>query len=780
MNHYENIPDELKSLPQWVGFFRVPSANGRMTKKPVSPHTLCGASSTNPQTWSSYDQAVKTIGKSCKVGQDEGVVEGVGFVFSPPYCGIDLDNVVDPQTGEVNPDALDIITNMDSYTEFSPSGTGLHIIYKGEQHPEWKKKRSGVFGEGTDLEMYQQGRYFTVTGNILGDARTVQERENTALCVQSAYMVRENQTAAAKKKPSSVSLSMSDDEILTAARNSRSGMLFADLYAGNWQSRYGSQSEADMAFCSMLAFWFGCDIQKMDAVFRRSGLMREKWDRKQSGSTYGTLTLRKAVAECNTTYSPVAPDDNDFSIAVRSGQPRQRYYTMDDTGNAQRLFDMFGDKIRYNFNDKRWMIYDKVKWTYDITGYFWKLVDKAVESMKQESVYYEKYDAENGTELLKAFEKHISKSRNNNAKKALEKEIQHYVAVTPNSLDRHKLLLNTPEGIIDLITEEVKPNEPLAYFTKSTAVGYHKDAQCPLWVRFLEEIFNGSETLIHYVQKAVGYSLSGLTDEQCAFFCYGTGRNGKTTFLDIIRYIFGDYASNIQPETLMIRSQNSSANSDIARLKGARLVTSVEPNEGVRLNEGLLKQLTGDDVVTARKLYGEEFEFKPEFKLWMATNHKPIIRGTDTGIWRRIHMIPFTVSIPEEKVDRKLKDKLMQEIEGIFRWCLEGVRMYNAEGLNKPSEVAQAVEQYRDEMDTISRFLEECTVPAPCRSVKAKDLYSVYVRWCDENGEYKMTNTKFGMEMAKKYERVKNMRGWYYKEIDFNDEFTPYHLDIKS
>ena len=148
-------------------------------------------------------------------------------------------------------------------------------------------------------------------------------------------------------------------------------------------------------------------------------------------------------------------------------------------------------------------------------------------------------------------------------------------------------------------------------------------------------------------------ALTGSTAEQCAFFLYGTGRNGKSTFIDVIRELFGDYARNIQPETIMVRNNNA-INSDIARLKGARLVTTVEPNEGLKLNEGLLKQLTGGDIITARKLYAEEFEFKAEFKLWMATNHKPIIRGTDLGIWRRVHMIPFTVVIPENEVDRQL------------------------------------------------------------------------------------------------------------------------------
>ena len=252
----------------------------------------------------------------------------------------------------------------------------------------------------------------------------------------------------------------------------------------------------------------------------------------------------------------------------------------------------------------------------------------------------------------------------------------------------------------------------------------------------------------------------------------------KQTCYNMYTDIKKSYASNIQPETLMLRSSNSSANSDIARLKGARLVTSVEPNEGVRLNEGLLKQLTGDDVVTARKLYGEEFEFRPEFKLWMATNHKPIIRGTDTGIWRRIHLIPFTVQIPEEKVDKKLKEKLMKEIDGIFLWILKGLDLYNKEGLKKPAAVTAAVEEYRGEMDTISRFLEECTVKSFAESMRAKDLYNAFSSWCDENGEYKLTNTKFGIEMVKRFERKKDSRGWYYIGLKFNDDYQQYRINI--
>lgn len=758
---------------------RMPDGKGGYSKKPVAPCTFYGASSTDPKTWGTFEQAVQSVGHSCRVGNDEGIVGGIGFVFAPPYCGIDIDHCIAPETGEVNAQALVIVNKMYSYTEISPSGTGLHIIYKGNIHPEWKKKAANALGEGIHLEMYQTGRYFTITGKIFGSCTDVEERENEAEAIQNGFMSKNEKSPQKPVKANCSNILMNVDDILAAARNSKNGMLFSELYSGSWQSKYGSQSEADMAFCSMLAFWFECDLDRMDAVFRSSGLMRDKWDRPQSGSTYGALTLKKAIEGCTRTYSPDQPRDDDFFITVKSGRPQNRRYSFDDTGNAQRMHDMFGEKIRYNYNDKRWMIYDKNKWIYDITGYVRKLIDKAVESMQSERKIYEQYDAENGTEQLGEFDKHIRKSRSNNSKNALEKEMQHYSAVTPNALDRHKLLLNTPTGIIDLRSFETRPNDPLMYFTKSTSVGRSEGTKCPLWLSFLDDIFSGDRELIRYIQKAVGYSLSGLTDEQCTFFCYGTGRNGKTTFLDIIRCIFGNYASNIQPETIMVRTSNSTANSDIARLKGARLVTSVEPNEGVRLNEGLLKQLTGDDVVTARKLYGEEFEFKPEFKLWMATNHKPIIRGTDTGIWRRIHLIPFIVQIPEDKVDRKLREKLMQELEGIFEWCLEGMRLYNSEGLKKPAVVAQAIEQYRGEMDTISKFLEECTVPAPLHCVKAKDLYNVYVRWCEQNGEYKMTNTKFGMEMVKRYEKRKMKFGFAYCEIDFNEEYSPYSINIK-
>ena len=760
--------NELKNTKQWIC---------HLNKVPKSPLYNGNASPTDSSTWGTYEQAVK----ACK----EYNYSGIGFVFTAEtdFCGIDIDHCIS-ETGEIHKNALDILSTMDSYAEISPSGTGIHILYKGKIHDEWKKKKTNALDKGIHLEMYQKDRYFTVTEERLNNL-DVMEREPHAALIYKAYMdngqdgQKSLSAVSEPSKPKTKSLTVTDKDIIDKAMNSSSGMKFARLFNGDTSDYDNDDSRADMALCSMLAFWCNKDIAMMDRIFRQSKLMRSKWDEKHGRDTYGNITMEKAVESCMNTYSPTVPKENDFSVNIGNFEPK-RNYSLDDTGNAERMSDMFHEVIRYNYTDKKWMLYDKIKWIYDNSGIIYHLIDKSVEAMQAEKEWYIQQDKENNDEnqtRFKTWEKHYKKSRSNNSKKALEKEVQHYVPVTPNQLDRHKMLLNTPTGVIDLNDFSVRKATPKDYFTKSVNANFDKTAKCPLWDKFLERIFDGDKDLIRYVQKVIGYSLTGSTAEQCAFFLYGTGRNGKSTFLDVIRELFGDYARNIQPETIMIKNNNG-INSDIARLKGARLVTTVEPNEGLRLNEGLLKQLTGGDIITARKLYAEEFEFKAEFKLFMATNHKPIIRGTDLGIWRRVHMIPFTVVIPENEVDRQLTEKLMQELDGIFLWALRGVAMYHKEGLKMPTAVQQAVDEYKKEMDVVSKFLDECTEKAFAKSVKASDLYKIYLQWCDLNTEYKMSNTKFGKEIIQRYEKIRKTDGWYYVGIELHDEFKPYSVSI--
>lgn len=777
----KNIPNELKSRPQWVGFLAATADNGKTTKKPIDPHTRRGASSTDETTWGTFQDAVQSIGKPCRAGGDSGTVTGIGFVFQPPYCGIDIDHCIDKDSGEVHPQALAIVALMDSYTEVSPSGTGLHILYKGERHSDWKRKKTSALDKGIDLEMYQQGRYFTVTGNVFDGKNTIYEREEQAAEIQQKYMQPAKKQLSAARQTTTASISLSDRELLDKAMNAANGMQFARLFSGDTSAYDGDDSRADMALCSMLAFWCQRNTTQMDRLFRQSGLMRDKWDRRQSGTTYGAITLQKAADECTEVYTP--KQSADFEITIEHHKEVTKTYTLDDTGNAQRMADMYKDAVGYNYTDKRWMLYDSGKWIYDPMGYIYHFVDKSVEQMSREKNVYIQMDKDNddvNRTMEKAFEKHFKRSRSHTGKKNIEQEVQHYVPLSHVVFDRNRELLNTASGVIDLTDFSLRDSTPKDYFTKSMAAHYDINAKCPLWEKFLHEIFADDADMIRYIQKAVGYSLTGSTQEQCAFLLIGDGCNGKSTFLDIIRQLFGDYASNIQAESLMIRNNNNGINSDIARLRGARLVTSAEPNEGLRLNEGLIKQLTGGDIVTARKLYGDEFEFKPEFKLWMAANHKPVIRGNDHGIWRRMHIVPFSVQIPKEKIDKTLTDKLLTEINGIFQWALEGLKLYQCEGLELPEMVSAATAEYRKEMDVVARFLEECTENSFAGMVRASDLYQTFALWAKNNNEYQMSNTKFGKEVIAKYERIKRKDGWYYCGIVLNGTSVQYNVSIEN
>ena len=753
-NPYIAIPQELKAIPNWVCWKAIPDerSHSGIKKVPVNPKTGGQAMSNNPQTWADFDTALRASDQ----------YSGVGFMFSGSGCfGVDIDDMPDEldkyRRGE---DGIisEFVNTLQSYTEYSQSKTGIHIICKGKL-PKGGRKKKHSFG---GFEMYDTGRFFVMTGDCCAEFAEITDGTESIKPLHAKYLGAGREPAP-QRKYQQVPATVND--IIKTACNAKNGAAFRSLFYNGDFTAYGSQSEADLALCNMLAFWTGGNAKMMDSLFRQSGLMRDKWDRKQSGTTYGAITIQKAIAGCDTVYTPSAGDDYKLTIG-KSIASKPKLYSFDDMGNAERFVDLFGENIRYCYTEKKWYFYNTLKWCIDNIGAVERMADNAVKAMAAEMKVYAQTDATEGTDMQKAFDKHLKQSRSNKSKKAMLAEVQHHVPILPAQMDKYRMILNTPGGVLNLKTGDLSEHKAEYYLTKMTAVDLSSHADCPRWLRFLDDIFDGDKDLIRYIQKALGYSLSGSTAEQCAFFLYGTGKNGKSTFLDVVRDVFGDYAANIQPETIMVKSNSASAiNSDIARLKGARLVTSVEPNEGVRINEGLLKQLTGDDTVTARKLYAEEFEFKPEFKLWMATNHKPIIRGTDTGIWRRIHMIPFTVTIPDDKVDKHLTHKLKAEMTSIFKWIVDGCLLWQQEGLKMPGAVYSIVREYRREMDVISAFIgDECQESG---TVPAKTLYAAYCKWAEHNNEYCMSNTKFGIEIGKRYEKIKTNKGIYYNGISF-------------
>ena len=370
-------------------------------------------------------------------------------------------------------------------------------------------------------------------------------------------------------------------------------------------------------------------------------------------------------------------------------------------------------------------------------------------------------------------------SRSHMAKMHMIDEFKKYVIVKHGEFDKEDMLLNTESGYVDLSNGELHDHDIDKNFSHQTLAEYSDNVDAPLWDKFLNQIFNNDEELIHYVQKAIGYSFTGSVDEQCLFILNGRGRNGKSVFSNVISDVAGNYAKQMNVQTIVAKkNQSGSANSDIARLEGARIVTSSELNEGDRFDESLVKQLTGGDKILARFLYGSEFEYKPKFKIWMATNHLPIIRGTDDGIWRRIKIIPFNIQIPKEKVDKKLEYKLKAEYTGILNWIVQGAIMWQQEGLEDPEAVTKVIETYRAEMDPLDAFLEECCTTGQNYSIKAREMYDAYHEWAKESEEYKMSMTKFGREMSKKLLRVKKMDGWYYVGLKLKEPESDYTFNF--
>lgn len=725
---YSAIPQELKKLKQWVAWAG--------DKLPKNPYTGGNAQSNNPDTWSDFKTACKAV--------DKYQFNGIGFMFSQQsgYFGVDLDDCVE------NQDLIDeFVESLQSYTEWSTSGTGIHIICKGSL-PEGARRKGKI-------EMYEKQRYFIMTGKSYHE-KPLQIAE----CTEKIKMLHNKYlyTPVPKALPRAIEhVSMSDEEIIDKARNCKTGFLFQALYSGNWEGIYPSQSEADMTLCLHLAFWTQRDEMQMDRIFRSSRLYRQKWDKRRGSLTYGQITIQKACEFCVEVYEP-RPGQDDTRLAVgmfkkdqfgRQDVPKNEY-DPNDSGNAQRLRDRFAGDIRYNYTRKKWMYWSGKIWAYDDFGQIKKLADMVVAELKSEALRCEDED-ERERKL-----KFASKTANSAGKTNMITEAQHLdgIPIRMDELDQRIDCLNAQNGVVNLRNGELTPHTSDLMMSKVTGCDYDPDSthKPKMWIKFLYEVTNGDEELARYLQKCVGYSLTGSIREQCAFFLYGMGNNGKSTFLETISDMMGDYSKNAQPDTIMMRRDSGGAGSDIARLQSARLVTCEEPPDGVRLNESLVKQLTGGGRITCRFLYGDEFEYEPEFKIWMTTNHKPVIRGTDFGIWRRIRLIPFEVTIPPEKVDKQLKYKFREEMPQILRWAVEGAILYREEGLEMPPCVLKATAEYKAEMDLMTSFMEACIVidytePKP---IPANELYSIYTEWAKENNEYVMTSRKFFGELGKR------------------------------
>jgi putative DNA primase/helicase len=413
-----------------------------------------------------------------------------------------------------------------------------------------------------------------------------------------------------------------------------------------------------------------------------------------------------------------------------------------DLGNAARLVHRHGRNLRYCWLWGKWLVWDGKRWVKDDTGEVYRLAKEAVASIYQEAA------AALDDELRKALAKHAMRSEAGARIKEMVDLARSDVPVMPDALDAWPDLLNTEAGTIDLRTGELREHRREDLITKIAPVEYDPGAAAPAWDAFLERVLP-SEELRGFVQRAVGYSATGDTSEQCMFINHGTGANGKSTFQETAAAALGDYAMRTPTETLLAKRSDGVPN-DVARLKGARFVSASETEEGRRLAESRIKDLTGQDTISARFMRAEFFDFTPTHKLWLSTNHKPEIRGTDTAIWRRIRLVPWSVAIPPAEQDKKLAEKLRSELPGVLAWIVRGCLEWRRGGLWAPDAVRRATVEYRAEMDILGAFLAECCVLGDDQNVAAADLYRAYGEWCKDTGEAPVKQRRFGGQLTER------------------------------
>ena len=467
-----------------------------------------------------------------------------------------------------------------------------------------------------------------------------------------------------------------------------------------------------------------------------------------AGHTIGEL---KELAADAPIWSPDLTGTND-PVTAHVGEH------LTDLGNAKRLVARHGGDLLFCHAWDKWVINTGRRWVVDDTA---EILRRAKDMVG--SIYAEAADAPDPT-ARKAIADHAKRSeseaRITGAIALTESELG--IPVRPDELDRNLWALNVNNGTIDLRTGKLLPHDPADLITKLAPVDFDPDAKCPTFEAFLTRIMGDKPTLVNYMQRLIGYTLTGITTEEIMLILWGGGDNGKTTLIEMLRDLLGDYAAGTPPETFVGRRDGTIPN-DIARLKGKRFVATAEAEEGKPLSESLIKRLTGRDTISARFMRGEWFDFRPEFKPWLATNHKPTVRGQDRAIWDRLKLIPFTVTIPEAEQDKNLANRLRKELPGILAWAVRGCLQWQEDGLGAPDEVIEATGSYRAEQDTLGAFIDdECTLAENAKAT-AKSLYAAYRQWCKLHGEEPMTRTAFGLQLGERgltASRGRSARWW--------------------
>lgn len=710
---FSNVPTELRAIPQWVCWrAEWKEERGKFSKLPVDPATRKEAKSNDPATWSSFDEAVATFTK-------DKTVNGIGFVFTPQdnYAFVDLDDARDPATGEIGDWAAEIVTRLNSYTEISPSGTGLRIVVEAE--PVGPAKRRGK------VEIYAFGQYATITGNRIGKVEKIAKRQGELADLYRTVFGKDEKEEP-NSRPANVEdpklarvRALSDDDLIVKASSAANGGKFLKLWQAD-PSVTGDRSQADAALCGMLAYWTRADAERIDRLFRRSALVRKKWDERRGNQTYGERTVAFACRAAAALYDP------DLEPTMQEGR--------NDIANTEIFIQLHGADFLWAVEWKTWLAWNCHRWEpgKDLR------CELAAESVSKELVRRAQTAPDPDAKRQQQNMKWAVGSGDGRRVDQIEKFSRRRLDKAVSEFDTDLYLLACRNGVLDLRTGELRDGSRGDLITRTTDLVYDEKATCPIWDKFLKEIMEGDMAMVSYLWRVIGYCLTGDITERAFFLFHGEGRNGKSTWVETLKALLGPpglgYAQKARFSTFLQKTVQGGANDDIAHFAGARVVIANEADERASLDVALVKELTGGDTHRARHLYGREFEFAPQFKLFLVTNKVPPIHETTYAIWDRLHYVPFDWRVPDSKVDRALPLRLLGELPGILAKAAKACREWQKEGLNPPDKVLKAGRQLYQDMDTLGEWLAEETEAGDKFKTSHKDLYRAFTGWARDNG----------------------------------------------
>lgn len=815
--------DALKKFSIFVNYRNKKMKNGSTTKIPLDSKKLflknCDIS--DPNSWSTYSVAKNNVRRSA--------CDGIGIILSACDSIFDMDGFsmvgidIDAHHCDRNPLAGEILEMFsDTYIERSPGGKGYHILcfMKNDRIPADYRKEYLMKNSELDIECYigsMTSRYFTFTEDAVDENKKIlQDETEKVLAFLDRYMRKKQLTVSDESSQMIASSSLPVAELLDRARQSRDGALFSQLYDKGDASEFPSESEARIRLCGMLAFWLGKDCKAVEEAYKASALYQNRPDK-----SHDLSCIEKAIDSCTSVYQNCPKSQTDIKddqklsdykcldrkeiykrICKLDPDRNARFKDWSDISNAALFTEITKKEACFVPESQGWYVYDGKRWIQDLEGLKVMrlmqkisdgigryIVEKVIPSYSYMASSSDETDRKSYGDIVKEKKKIKASWASIQKRKNFLEDARSMNPVPFTEFDSDDRIFNVQNGTLFLQSDgEVifRAHDPEDRCTKIADVRYDRNVIFPRWERFIDEIMLGNKEKIHFLQKIFGYSTSGDNKFECFFMFLGkTTRNGKSTLIDTVLNVYGDYATTSNAETVMMsRQSNASAPSeDLARLAGIRFLNVPEPAEGVTLNVAIVKRITGNDPITARFLHKNSFTYVPKFKFILTTNHQPNVTDQTLFSSDRINVITFEKHFGEAERDTSLKEMFASEEakSAVLNWMLDGWKYLCTEGMYPiPECIKQATDEYKSSQDKIQQYIDDTFVIDSRLEAKSQTAYEEYKRWTQDNGYRALGRSKWRQAMIQSGYQFQTKRPSNSDKNGFNATTMIIGLDFKE